>query len=55
MNAKLICVMKLIMQNLGLSPSALVIKKVTNSKEYENIHMDLGIKLWQRRGPAITE
>lgn len=47
--------MKLIMQNLGLSPSGLVIKNVSNSKEYENIHMDLGIKLWQRRDSAFTE
>lgn len=35
--------MALIMQNLGLSPSAFIIKKVTKSKEYENILMDLGI------------
>lgn len=47
--------MKLIMQNLGLSPSALVIKKISKNKEDENIHMDLGIKLWQRRDSAITE
>lgn len=55
MNAKLIFAMILIMQNLGLSASASVIRKVTNSKDYENIHMDLGSKLCQRRGPAITE
>lgn len=55
MNAKLICAMVLIMQKLGLSGSASVIRNVTNSKDYENIHMDLGSKLCQRRGPAITE